>query len=442
MTDTLPTTQDSALGTRHSALGTQHSANAYDVLAERGFVKDVSDADGLRRALERPITFYAGFDPTSSSLTVGHLVPVMAMAHLARHGHRPIVVVGGGTALVGDPSGKTATRAVLTPEQIAANLGPIREQLAHYFSFDRDRAIMANNADWLVSLRYIEFLRDVGRHFNVNQMLHHETYRDRVGSEAGLNFVEFNYMLVQAYDFLHLFRTQRCVLQVGGSDQWANILAGVDLIRKTEGASAYALTCPLIMTASGAKMGKTEAGAVWLDPARTSPYDYYQFWINTEDPDVERFLALFTFLPLDEVRALGRLRDAALREAKERLAYEATALTHGEAAAREAQAAARALFGGDPSLSSPGLGGLGGAVPTTAIPASELEAGVEAKDLLVRTGLCSSVGEARRLIQQGGAYANNAPIARPDQPFTLRDLQDGQLLLRKGKKQYHRVVAE
>jgi tyrosyl-tRNA synthetase len=409
--------------------------NAYDVLVERGFVKDVSDAEGLQRALEQPLTYYAGFDPTASSLTVGHLVPVMAMAHLARLGHRPIVVVGGGTALVGDPSGKTATRAVLTPEQIKANLEPIRAQLGRYFSMDEGRAVMVDNADWLAPLRYIEFLRDIGRHFNVNQMLHHETYANRVGSEVGLNFVEFNYMLVQAYDFLHLYRTYGCRLQLGGSDQWANILAGVDLIRKSEGGSAFGLTSPLIMTASGAKMGKTEAGAVWLDPARTSPYDYYQFWINTEDPDVERFLALFTFLPMDEVRALGRLQDAALREAKERLAFEATALTHGEAAAREAQAASRALFGGDARAA-------GAAVPTTAIPAAELEAGIEAKDLLVRTELANSVGEARRLIQQGGAYANDQPIVRPDTPFTLRDVQDGGLLLRKGKKQYHRVVAE
>lgn len=409
--------------------------NAYDVLVERGFVKDVSDAEGLRRALEQPLTYYAGFDPTASSLTVGHLVPVMAMAHLARLGHRPIVVVGGGTALVGDPSGKTATRAVLTPEQIKANLEPIRAQLSRYFSMDEGRAVMVDNAAWLVPLRYIEFLRDIGRHFNVNQMLHHETYANRVGSEAGLNFVEFNYMLVQAYDFLHLYRTYGCRLQLGGSDQWANILAGVDLVRKTEGGSAFGLTSPLIMTASGAKMGKTEAGAVWLDPARTSPYDYYQFWINTEDPDVERFLALFTFLPMDQVRALGRLQDAALREAKERLAFEATALTHGEAAAREAQAASRALFGGDARAA-------GAAVPTTAIPAAELKAGIEAKDLLVRTGLASSAGEARRLIQQSGAYANDQPIARPDTRFTLGDMQDGGLLLRKGKKQYHRVVAE
>ncbi len=410
------------------------AANAFDVLCERGFVKDHTDADALRRALERPITFYAGFDPTAPSLTVGHLVPVMAMAHLARHGHRPIVVVGGGTALVGDPSGKTATRAVLTPEEVRANMVPIREQLGRYFSFENGRALLLDNAEWLLPLRYIEFLRDIGRHFNVNQMLHAETYRQRIGSEAGLNFVEFNYMIVQAYDFLYLYRNYDCVLQLGGSDQWGNIIAGVELIRKVEGGTAHGLTCPLITTASGAKMGKTEAGAVWLDPARTSPYEYYQFWINTEDPDVERFLALFTFLPMDEVRALGRLRDAAIREAKERLAFEATALTHGEAAAREAQAAARALFRGEAAAPL-------AAVPTTTIPTAELAAGLRAAELLVRTGLCASMGEARRLIQQGGAYANDRPIARPDALFTLDDLRDGGLLLRKGKKQYHRVVA-
>src|SRR5712692_7897679 len=352
----------------------ERAANAYDVLVERGFVKDVSDADGLRRALERPVTFYAGFDPTAASLHVGNLVPVMAMCQLQRHGHRPIVVVGGGTALVGDPAGKTATRNVLAPEEIRANLESIRGQLAHFLSFEgldapvstRPEALVVDNADWLVPLRYIEFLRDIGRHFNVNQMLHAETYRDRVGSEAGLSFVEFNYMLVQAYDFLHLFREHRCALQLGGSDQWGNILAGVDLIRKVERGVAFALTSPLIETASGTKMGKTEAGAVWLDPARTSPYDYYQFWINTEDPDVERFLALFTLVPMDEVRALGRLEGAELRQAKERLAFEATRLAHGEAAAREAQAAARALFGGDGAAALPPAGA-GAAVPTTAL---------------------------------------------------------------------------
>ncbi|HLH25477.1 MAG TPA: tyrosine--tRNA ligase [Chloroflexota bacterium] len=429
--------------TPHSALRTPHSPNALDVLKERGYVKDVTDEAGLRRALEQPITLYAGFDPTASSLTVGHLVPVMAMAHLQRCGHRPIVVVGGGTALVGDPSGKTATRAVLSPEQIAANLVPIREQLSRYFTFDNGRALMVNNADWLVPLHYIEFLRDVGRHFNVNQMLHHDTYRDRIGTEAGLSFVEFNYMLVQSYDFLHLYREHGCVLQLGGSDQWANIVEGVGLIRKTEGATAYGLTCPLIETASGAKMGKTEAGAVWLDATRTSPYDYYQFWINTEDPDVERFLALFTFLPMDEVRALGRLQGADLRQAKERLAYEATALTHGEAAAREAQAAARALFqggrgDGGAALSATALA----AVPQTAVPRAELAAGIEADDLFARVGLCSSKSDARRLIQQGGAHVNEQPVARHDAVFTLDDLRNGAFLLRKGKKGYHRVVPD
>lgn len=409
--------------------------NVLDVLVERGFVKDCSDADGLRRALEQPVTFYCGFDPTAPSLQAGNLVPVMAMAHLQRAGHRPIVVVGGGTALVGDPSGKTATRAVLAPDEIKANLGSIRQQLAHYFTFDEGRALMVDNADWLVPLRYIEFLRDIGRHFNVGQMLHVETYRDRIDSGVGLSFVEFNYMLVQAYDFLHLYREYGCLLQVGGSDQWSNILAGADLIRKVEGGAAYALTAPLIVTTSGAKMGKTEAGTVWLDPARTSPYEYYQYWINTEDPDVERFLALFTFLPMDEVRELGRLEGAYLRAAKERLAFEATALTHGRDAARAAQDAARALFGGDARAA-------GDAVPTTAVSATALDAGIPAVDLFVEAGLCASRGEARRLIQQAGAAINERRVERADEAISTRDLADGALLLRKGKKQYHRIVPE
>jgi tyrosyl-tRNA synthetase len=408
--------------------------NAFDVLRERGFVKDCSDERGLRAAFERPITVYCGYDPTAPSLHVGHLIPTMALAHLQRLGHRPIALVGGGTALVGDPSGKTAARPVLTPEEIAANIEPIRAQLSRYFDFRGGRALLLNNADWLLPLRYIEFLRDIGRHFSVNEMLHAETYRTRLASEAGLNFVEFNYMLVQAYDFLYLYREHGCILQVGGSDQWGNIVAGVSLIRKVEGGQAFALTFPLIQTASGAKMGKTERGAVWLDPRRTSPYEYYQFWINTEDPDVERFLAMFTFLPMEEVRALGRLQGAALREAKERLAYEATAITHGEAAAQEAREASRALFRGDGSAASV-------QIPTTRIPAAELAAGLPVAELFVRSGLCASKGEARRLIQQGGAYLNNQRVGL-DRVVTVEDLTDGALLLRKGHKEYHRVVAE
>ncbi|MBX5492298.1 MAG: tyrosine--tRNA ligase [Chloroflexi bacterium] len=406
--------------------------NAFDVLRERGFVKDCSDERGLRAALERPITVYCGYDPTAPSLHVGHLIPTMALAHLQRLGHRPIALVGGGTALVGDPSGKTAARAVLTPEEIAANIEPIRAQLSRYFDFREGRALLLNNADWLLPLRYIEFLRDIGRHFNVNEMLHAETYRTRLASEAGLNFVEFNYMLVQAYDFLHLYREYDCILQVGGSDQWGNIVAGVSLIRKAEGGQAFALTFPLIQTASGAKMGKTERGAVWLDPRRTSPYEYYQFWINTEDPDVERFLAMFTFLPMEEVRALGRLQGAALREAKERLAYEATAITHGEAAAQEAREASRALFWGNGQAAA-------AHIPTTRIPATELAAGMPVVELFVRSGLCASKSEARRLIQQGGAYLNNQRVGL-DRIITPRDLAEGALLLRKGHKEYHRVV--
>ena len=292
--------------------------NVYDVLVERGFIEQVSDEAGVRAVVEEPITCYIGFDPSASSFHVGNLVPIMALAHMQHHGHRPITIVGGGTGMIGDPSGKTEMRKMLTREQIEANVQAQKTQLACYLDFEGGKALILNNADWLTKLNYIEFLRDIGRHFSVNRMLAAEAYRVRL--ETGLSFIEFNYMLLQAYDFLHLYREYGCVLQMGGSDQWGNILAGVDLTRRVEGATVYASVFPLITTSSGAKMGKTEAGAVWLDRERVSPYEYYQFWINTEDPDVERFLALFTFLPMDRVKELGRLQGADLREAKEVLA--------------------------------------------------------------------------------------------------------------------------
>ncbi|NLE75805.1 MAG: tyrosine--tRNA ligase, partial [Chloroflexi bacterium] len=278
--------------------------NALDLLAERGFIDQVSDADGLRQALAEPTACYVGFDPSADSLQVGNLVAIMALAHLQRLGHRPIVVVGGGTGMVGDPSGKTEMRQLLSTEKLQANLERVRAQFARFLDLSEGRALLVNNADWLASLQYLPFLREIGRHFSVNRMLAAETYRVRYESPDGLNFLEFNYQLLQAYDFLHLYRAQGCRLQMGGSDQWGNILAGVDLIRRVTGGSAYALVWPLITTSSGVKMGKTAAGAVWLAPDRTTPYDYYQFWVNTEDPDVERFLRLFTFLPMEEVRRL------------------------------------------------------------------------------------------------------------------------------------------
>jgi tyrosyl-tRNA synthetase len=407
-------------------------ASVLDNLIERGYVQDVSDVEGLRRALERPVTLYCGYDPSAASLHVGNLLSIMMLAHFQRAGHRPIAVVGGGTGMVGDPSGKTAQRPILTLEEIEHNLQGIRRQLERYLDFSQDRALIVNNADWLLPLNYIAFLRDIGRHFSVNQMLAAETYKTRL--ETGLSFIEFNYMLLQAYDFLHLFRTQRCLLQIGGSDQWANCLAGADLIRRIEGAEAFVLVAPLLTTASGQKMGKTERGAVWLDPALTSPYEYYQYWINIDDRDVERLLALYTFLPMDEVRALGRLEGAASREAKERLAYEATSLTHGEEAADEARAASRALFGGD--------GDRAEAAPSTHRPAESLRAGVPVVELLVETGLAASRGAARTLILQGGAYLNGERVSAPDMKVSLEDVRGGALLLRAGKKRYHRVLVD
>ena len=409
------------------------TANVYDVLKERGFIEQVSDEEGVRAAVEQPITCYVGFDPSASSFHVGNLVPIMALAHMQRHGHRPIAIVGGGTGMVGDPSGKDEMRQLLSVEQIDANLGTLRAQMARLLDFSENRALMLNNADWLRPLNYLEFLRDIGRHFSVNRMLAAEAYRTRYESEGGLNFLEFNYMLLQAYDFLHLFREYDCVLQAGGNDQWGNILAGVDLIRRVEGKQAYAVTYPLLTTSSGAKMGKTADGAVWLHPGRVSPYQYYQYWINTEDADVERFLAIFTFLPMERVRGLGRLMGADVRQAKEVLAFEATRVLHGENAAGEAQEASRKLFG---------RGVVTDAVPTTELGTSELEAGIGAPELFQRVGLCRSRSEARRLIQQGGAYVNDGPVDSVDDVITLDHLDDGAILLRAGKKRYHRVLVE
>ena len=277
--------------------------NVIKVLLQRGFIEQMTHEDALIQAVDRePITCYIGFDPTASSLHVGSLIPIMALAHMQRSGHRPIALVGGGTGLVGDPSGKTEMRQLLTQDLVEENAKGIASQLSRFIEFSNGRALMLNNADWLVDLKYIPFLRDVGRHFSVNRMIKAESYRIRLESEEGLNFIEFNYMVLQAYDFLELFDRHNCCLQMGGSDQWGNIVAGIELIRRMRSKSAYGITFPLITTSSGAKMGKTAAGAVWLDPARTSPYDYFQFWVNTDDRDVERFLALFTFLPLEEIR--------------------------------------------------------------------------------------------------------------------------------------------
>ncbi len=407
------------------------ATNVYDVLKERGFVEQVSDEAGIRAAVERPITCYIGFDPSAESFHVGHLVPIMALAHMQRHGHRPIAIMGGGTGMIGDPTDRDEMRRLLSVEQIDANVARLKRQMSRLLDFSEGRALMLNNADWLRPLNYLEFLREVGRHFSVNRMLAAEGYRRRYDSEGGLNFLEFNYQLLQAYDFLHLYREYGCLLQAGGNDQWGNILAGVDLIRRVEGAQVYAMTYPLLTTSSGAKMGKTAGGAVWLDPDLFSPYEFYQFWINVEDADVERFLALFTFLPMERVRELGRLQGADIRQAKEVLAFEVTRLVHGEQVANQARDTSRQLFG---------RGLATDAVPTTVLDAAELQAGVPAPELFQRVGLCPSRSEARRLIQQGGAYINEVPVSSVDDLVTSAHLTDGAILLRAGKKRYHRVV--
>ena len=406
-------------------------SNVLDIFEERGFVEQMTDRAELSEAMDGSMTCYIGFDPTASSFHVGSLVPIMSLAHMQRAGHRPIALVGGGTTLVGDPSGKTEMRRLMSREEINQNAEGIKKQLSRFIDFSAGKALMANNADWLCDLNYIEFLRDIGRHFSVNRMLAAESYKVRL--ESGLSFIEFNYMLLQAYDYWHLFKHYQCRLQMGGNDQWGNILAGADLIRRIEGEVVHALTFPLITTSSGIKMGKTHKGAVWLDPELTPPYDYYQYWINQDDKDVERFLALFTFLPMEEVKRLGALREEGIREAKEVLAFEATALCHGKEGAQKARSAARELFGGVGSESSD-------SIPTCPIGAQELERGLAAYLLFEKCGLCKTRGEARRLLSQGGGYVNGKRIDAFDQVVGSKDLASGSILLRAGKKKYVRVT--
>ncbi len=407
--------------------------NVFDIFQERGFIEQVTGEEAVRDLLKEPTTCYVGFDPTASSLHLGNLVPIMALAHMQRTGHRPIAVVGGGTTLVGDPSGKTELRPILKREKIDENAEGLKEQLSRFIDFKHGKALMVNNADWLTKLNYIEFLRDIGRFFSVNKMLSAESYRARF--KTGLNFIEFNYMLLQAYDFWHLFKHYDCRLQMGGNDQWGNILAGVDLTRRLEGEVIHCMTFPLIITSSGIKMGKTHDGTVWLDPAMTSSFDYYQYWINQDDKDIERFLALFTFLPMDEVRRLGSLQGADIRHAKEILAYEATKLCHGKEEAEKAKLAAHQLFGKDAKE-------LSESVPNHPMGADELESGVPAYLLFEKVGLCKSRGEARRLITQGGGYVNDNRIETFDQIINMKDVMHDSVLLRGGKKRYRRIILQ
>jgi len=419
----------------------EHEKTVYDVFVERGFLEQITDEASLRELLKRKVTCYIGFDPTASSFHVGSLVPIMSLAHMQRHGHRPIALVGAGTGLVGDPSGKDEMRQIMTKEEITRNGEAQKKQFALFLDFSKDRALLLNNADWLTKLNYIDFLRDIGVHFSVNRMLAAESIKIRL--ETGLSFIEFNYQLLQAYDFWHLFKHHDCLIQMGGSDQWGNIVAGIDLIRRLEGKQAYGITFPLMMTADGKKMGKTEKGAVWLDPERTSPYEYYQFWINTDDRDVKRFLALFTFLPMEEVEKYGDLKGAEIRKAKEILAFEATKIVHGEEEALKARDASRALFisVSDSTVTQESSEAkVDESIPTKVVERKEFIKGIPIFKLFEVTGLCSSGSEARRLIEQGGAYLDRKRIDKFDYLVTLAEFSEkNEILLRAGKKKFHRI---
>ncbi|HUW41275.1 MAG TPA: tyrosine--tRNA ligase [Rectinemataceae bacterium] len=410
---------------------------ALGTLKERGFLQQCTDLEGLSKAMdEGPITFYEGCDPTGPSLHIGHMVPYFAMHHLNEAGHRGIVLMGGGTARIGDPSGKTTMRQIISYEDIDANTVRFLGQIDRFLKLDGETLYSENNKNWLADLNYIDFLRDIGRHFSVNRMLSFEAYKQRM--ETGLSFIEFNYQLLQSYDFLQLYKRHGCRLQIGGDDQWGNIVAGIELIRRTEGAECFGLTFPLVMTSDGKKMGKTEKGALFLDPAMTSPYDFFQYWRNVSDADVERFLLMFTFLPTEDCRELGRAKDNAINASKERLAWEVTALIHGKDEADKALAAARAAFG-----AAGAAGGDIDRVPSKSIARESLAAGMGVLDLFLYSGLVPSKSEARRLVQQGGAMVGERRI---DDEKTLVDLgwldADGALMLRAGKKRVFRLKTD
>ncbi|NLN63667.1 MAG: tyrosine--tRNA ligase [Myxococcales bacterium] len=404
--------------------------NCYDILLERGFVRQCTDESAVRNLFQSgPVTAYIGFDPTAQSLHAGSLVPIMGLMHLERAGHRPMALVGGGTGLIGDPSGKTEQRQLLSSELVHENFRGVAAQLGRFLDFDGGRSQIVNNAEWLEPLNYVSFLREIGRHFSVNRMLSFESYKQRL--EKGLSFLEFNYQLLQAYDYLVLYKRYGCRLQMGGDDQWGNIVAGVDLVRRVEGAEVFGLTFPLLTKATGEKMGKTAAGAVWLEPSLLSPYDYYQYWLNTDDRDVARFLKMFTFLELAEVERLSGLQGADLRDAKAILAWEATKICHGEPAANQARDGALAAFGKGGSVEN---------MPTTEIPASLLGDGVRATEMFVKVGLCKSNGEAVKLFRSGGGWVGTRVLASHLDEIQPSDFDNGEVVLRAGKKRRHRLL--
>jgi len=422
--------------------------NVFQELKLRGFIEQTTHDHELELLLsDKKVSCYIGFDPTSDSLHVGSLVPIMAMAHMQKYGHRTVTLVGGGTALIGDPSGKSELRKMLSETEIDCNVKAIGEQLSHFISFENDRAVLVNNADWLKSLQYIFFLRDIGRCFSVNRMLKAESYRMRLESDEGLNFIEFNYMLLQAYDFYHLFNKYQCELQLGGKDQWGNIVAGIDLIRRKSNAQVYGITFPLITTSSGAKMGKTASGAVWLDKKKTSAYDYFQYWVNTDDKDVIRFLLLFTFLSVDEINTIKNLESESLNPVKMILAYETTRIAHGENEASKAYQAAQEMFGQReisklliPSSSIHKQEIMAQSnIPKTEISLKKIQKGIQVYELFAETALCDSKAAAKRLIKQGGAYINDERINDINFKIECGQFINNELKLRAGKKKYHLI---
>lgn len=406
------------------------SENVFDILKERGFIKQCTHEDEIRELLgKEKVTFYIGFDATADSLTAGHFLTIMAMMHMQRAGHRPIALLGGGTTMIGDPSGKSDMRTMMTKETIDHNAQCFYNQLSKFINFDNGSAMVENNADWLLDLNYVQMLREVGVHFSVNKMLTAECYKQRM--EKGLTFFEFNYMIMQSYDFWKLYKKHNCILELGGDDQWSNMIGGVELIRRKEGKQAYAMTFTLLTTSDGKKMGKTMKGALWLNPEKTSPYEFYQYWRNIEDCKVEECLGLLTFLPMDEVRRLGALEGAEINHAKEVLAYEVTKIVHGEEEAKKAQDAARAVFA---------AGGKSADMPTTEYEKAVLEEGVNIMTLLVDTKLCSSRSDARRMVQQGGVSVNDVKVTDIDHTVTLADAdEEGAILVKKGKKGFHQI---
>ncbi|MGV3026811.1 tyrosine--tRNA ligase [Clostridium thermobutyricum] len=404
--------------------------NVLDTLKERGYIKQFTHENETRELLgKEKITFYIGFDPTADSLHVGHFIALMFMAHMQKAGHRPIVLIGGGTVTIGDPSGKTDMRKMLTDEQIHHNVESIKSQMSRFIDFSDDKAILVNNADWLRGLNYIDFLREVGGHFTVNKMLAAECFKRRFEADRGLSFLEFNYMLMQAYDFLVLNEKFGCKMELGGDDQWSNMIAGVDLVRKKKSKSVYAMTCSLLTNSEGEKMGKTVGGALWLDPEKVSPFEFFQYWRNIDDADVEKCLKLLTFVEMDEIRALCDVEGAEINKAKQRLAFEVTKLVHGEEEAQKAAKAAEALFNGGVDLEN---------VPT--IELSEEKLGTSLIDLLVEFKVLPSKSEARRLLQQNGLSLNNEKVTDVSATLNKEHFAEGFAMIKKGKKGFTKVV--